>query len=69
MEFKQLRDKQREYSIKKNEVKEKRIEIFEFVRTYLGFGFLAWWGIWCGLNNYAIVSHFTGFVTSLGGIL
>jgi hypothetical protein len=69
MNFKTLRDQQRDYSFQKEELKEKRIAIFEWVRAYLGFGFLAWWGIWCGLNNYAIVSNFTGFITSLGGIL
>jgi hypothetical protein len=47
----------------------KKIDRFEFIRAYLGFGFLTWWGIWCYNNCFEICSHLSGFIISLGGIL
>lgn len=44
-------------------------DIFEFIRAYMGFGFLTWWGIWSYNNDYSVCSHLAGFIISLGGIL
>jgi hypothetical protein len=47
----------------------KNIDRFEFIRAYIGFGFLTWWGIWSYNNSYLVFSHLSGFIVSLGGII
>lgn len=46
-----------------------KLDKFEFIRAYIGMFLLTWWGIWSYNNNYLVVSHLSGFIISLGGII
>lgn len=36
---------------------------------YLGVLLLSWWGIWSGVKYNMPFTHFSGFITSAGGLL
>lgn len=52
----------------KIEVSESFFDRFDFIRTYIGFGFFTWWGLWSGANGN-VWANISGFITSLGGII